>query len=341
MQVKPNLFEKHPRKTILAVNLIVLVALGVVFNLKIINNRWTEFEPRSLKTMVKQWYIGRVIDANVGRFIMLREFAPNQEKFDRPSRDYLSHIAPNSVERKFYRIHTDEHGFITGSQAHHTNPDLNVVFLGGSTTECLFIDEDKRFPVLVKQHLEQSTGKQVNTYNGGVSANESMHSLNIFINKVLPMKPDVVVMMHNINDLVMLRPKGGYGYQGSRKSHVQTSKNVFTRFEIPEPFVNVGDDIIKQEFSANLKSFAALAKIRGIKPVLMTQANRVDNDDLYHEFNDIIRQVANEEGILLVDLAKQIPSTTEYLYDSYHYTQKGSELAAQKITEVLSGLNII
>lgn len=338
MDSKQNFFERHPRKTILAVNLIVLALIGLFFNLKVFNSQWTENEAKSLKTITKQWYFGNIIDANVGRFIMLREYSPNQEKFDRPSRDYLSNIAPNSIERKFYRIKTDEHGFIVGSDGHHEQPDKKIVFLGGSTTENLFIDEDKRFPVLVKQQLEQQSNQKINTYNGGVSANESMHSLNILMNKVLPMKPDIVVMMHNINDLVMLRAKGSYWYEGSRKSHVQTSKNVFTRYEIPMPWGNDGDRAIKKEFRANLRSFVALAKIRGITPVLMTQANRVEGDKLYHQFNVIIRQVAMEEAVLLIDLAEKIPSTTEYLYDSYHFTEKGSKLAAGLITEALIDL---
>ncbi len=338
MQPKKNFFEKHPKKTIIFVNCLVLIVLFALINMKLVNNRWTEHEAKSLKTIVTQAYFGRVIDNNVGRFIKLREFKPNREIFDRPSHTYLSHIAPNSVERKYYRVQTDQDGFMMGPRSHHSVPDRKIVFLGGSTTECLFVDEAFRFPSLVREHLEQKSSLRINTYNGGVSANESMHSLNILINKVLPMKPDVVVMMHNINDLVMLRAKGSYWYQDSRKSHIQTSKNVFTRFEIPQPLANDGEQVMQDEFVANLKSFVALTKLRGITPILMTQANRVEDDPLYHVFNQLIRDVCEQESVLLVDLAKLIPSTTDYIYDSYHYTQGGSVLAAKIIAEKLEPL---
>lgn len=321
--------------TIAVVNGLIIVFLLVLFNLKLFNNSLTEHQPKSLTAIVKQSYFGHIIDANVGRFIKLREFRPNQVTFDKPSRDYLSHIVPGSVERKDYRVETDQDGFIVGPDGHHDKPDVKIVFLGGSTTECLFVDEDKRFPYLVKQNLQDKTNLKINTYNGGVSANESMHSINILMNKVLPLKPDVVVMMHNINDLVMLRPKGSYWYQTSRKSHVQTSKNVFTRYEIPEPLQSFDEEIVKAEFVANLKTFVAINKIRGIKPVLMTQANRVEQDDLYHEFNNLIRQVAHEEDITLIDLAKEIPSSTQLIYDSYHLTNQGSIQAAKVIAEHL------
>jgi len=38
----------------------------------------------------------------------------------------------------------------------------------------------------------------------GVGGNNSLHSIDILVNKVIPIKPDIVVMMHNINDLVTL-----------------------------------------------------------------------------------------------------------------------------------------
>ena len=85
------------------------------------------------------------------------------------------------------------------------------------------------------------------------------------------MKPDIVVMMHNINDLVMLTPVGHYWYSDSRKSHVQTGHNVFTKYEIPSRSPDVTDEAIISQFTANLKTFVAINKIRGIEPVLMTQ----------------------------------------------------------------------
>ena len=37
-----------------------------------------------------------------------------------------------------------------------------------------------------------------------MGGNNSLHSLDILLNKIIPLKPNVVVMMHNINDLVAL-----------------------------------------------------------------------------------------------------------------------------------------
>jgi len=57
----------------------------------------------------------------------------------------------------------------------------------------------------------------VNSYNGAIMGNHSVHSVNTLINKVLPLKPDIVVMEHNFNDLVqLLYMEEGYWCKGPR-----------------------------------------------------------------------------------------------------------------------------
>jgi lysophospholipase L1-like esterase len=197
------------------------------------------------------------------------------------------------------------------------------------------MDEQQRFPYLVGRQLEKALNKKVNTYNGGVSANESMHSLNILMNKALPLQPTMVVFMHNINDLVILRSQTTYWYTDSLKSHVQTAKNIFTRYEFPSNQKIYDETKISEEFKRNLRTFIAICRIRDIQPILMTQANRVKDDKLYHHFNDIIREVGKKEDVLVIDLAKNIPPLPENFYDSYHYNAKGAQLASDIITKEL------
>lgn len=330
-----NVFEKYPKTTLTCTILLALFVIYGFLSWKIIKNEWTEHEKRSLKTILIQKYYAGIIDKNIGRFIKLREYRPNLETFERPSKKYMSHAAP-SLERKYYKVSTDENGFLNPSNI-YADPDLKIVFLGGSTTECLYVDELKRFPYLVGRQLEQILNKKVNSYNGGVSANESLHSLNILLNKVIPMQPNVVVFMHNINDLIVLRSQGTYWYPNSLKSHIQTSKNVFTRFELPTTAHSKTEKKLIEAFKKNLRTFIAIAKIHGITPILMTQANRVSisEDPLYHQFNQEIRALGKEEGVTVIDLADEIPRTEEMIYDHYHYTENGSILAAKIISEKL------
>ena len=99
---------------------------------------------------------------------------------------------------------TDGNGFILPYNQ-YAKPDLTLVFLGASTTACIYVDEEnQRSPSWWATSWSNRPAKRVTSYNSGVGGNNSLHSLDILLNKIIPLKPDVVVMMHNINDLVAL-----------------------------------------------------------------------------------------------------------------------------------------
>lgn len=149
------------------------------------------------------------------RYINLREILPGVDTVDVPP-DRAIRTSDN-LEQKPYRVRTDANGFMLPYN-HYAKPDLTLVFLGASTTACIYVDEDQRYPYLVGQLLEQKTGKKITSINSGVGGNNSLHSLDILLNKIIPMKPDVVVMMHNINDLVtLIYDKTYWGNNPTRK----------------------------------------------------------------------------------------------------------------------------
>ena len=124
-------------------------------------------------------------------------------------------------------------------------------------------------------------------------------------------------------------------------------------------------DIINQYKSA-LRTFIHICKDWNIKPVLMTQAAmNPGNIELMQEipdefeitlpedpftdpemlkviftfhgvFNDIIREIASEENIGLIDLNYLVPAKShKYIYDIFHYNTAGSHLVADIITDHL------
>jgi len=50
-------------------------------------------------------------------------------------------------------------------------------------------------------------------------------------------------------------------------------------------------------------------------------------------YNDVVRDLATEKNVMLVDMAKLMPKNTKYYYDMVHYTAEGS----QKFAELLHG----
>lgn len=335
--LQPSLFERHPTITASVIVCFIISLLYALFSWRFIRNEFTEHEKKSVKNILRERLVVNIVEQDIGRFIVLREYKPNSVLFERPTRELMSHVAPNTITRKYYRVSTDRHGFIGPSEI-YPQADKKILFLGGSTTECLYVDEEQRFVYLVGRQLEQLSGKKIHAYNGGKSANESHHSLNHFLNKGLGIEPDIAVMMHNINDLVMLRLQGTYAYEDSRLSHVQNSRTVLTINGYPAKPHAKTDAQLKAAFARNLQTFIEVCHIHQVTPVLMTQANRVTDDALYHEFNQVIRDIAHRSAVKLIDLAELVPAKPELIYDSYHYSEQGSKLAAQIITAALKDL---
>ena len=79
-----------------------------------------------------------------------------------------------------------------------------------------------------------------------------------------------------------------------------------------------------------------------IKKVLDTSEYYYYNDedfylycDYYERFNNKIREIAEKENLLLIDLANLVPASNLYIYDPVHLNNKGSELVAEIIASEL------
>lgn len=156
------------------------------------------------------------------RTIRLPLFPPNARYLFRPPSEYIA-ARTDGLEAREYVTETDADGFIKPGRI-HDEPELTIAFLGGSTTENFLVPAAARFPHLTGREIEACTGARVNTINAGRSGITAMHSLNIFLNTVLPLQPDIVVMMHNINDYAMLHHEGSYWNDHPDRSLLTTAQ---------------------------------------------------------------------------------------------------------------------
>lgn len=341
-------FEKRGTIILLIINLAFLALAFFVLDLKIFQD---VKEGEKYSAIDK---ISYALRCNGERNIKLRENVPNQNSIRIPPYD----------NKEQYRFRTDKNGFIQPGTIHE-NPDLNIFFLGGSTTECEHVKELERFPYLTGRMLEKQTGQKINAYNAGKSGNNSIHSINNLVNKIVPLRPNIVVMMHNINDLSTLLYEASYWNENKSRSnlscfskskaHLRNFKNEWEN----SPFARQIPDEkhknkIEEEHRKILRLFIAIVRGIGAEPVLMTQSNEIENNpnfsldrsdvlskayqSLYRQFNENIRQVAKQEGVLLVDLAKEVEGGKKYLYDSVHFNNEGSKKAATVIAKKLNQL---
>ena len=289
--------ERHAKKVIFLLVFLVVCGLGLL------TEKILAFKAGALSHPL-----------GVKRFIKLREFEPGYAEVLLPSLQAMAQS--DTLVRRPYIIRVDENGFIMPAKVHE-HPDLTLVFLGGSTTEDIYDDENNRFPYLVGHLLEESTGLQVNSYNAAKSGNDSLHSLDVLLNKVVPLKPDLVAMMHNINDLsILLFEKSYWNRNPSRSPLIEkkpdwrtVGKNLQETFQLARDLVvphlyaalhrllhaegksqadefqqvrgqkiEVNQDYLVREFTLNLQTFINICQARGITPVLLTMPSRLKDD---------------------------------------------------------------
>jgi len=249
----------------------------------------------------------------VQRYVRLRELSPRTFEVLTPGPQVFDTEAGSQPRPVLIRV--DEQGFLMPSRV-HPQPDLVLAFLGGSTTECRVVPEDSRFPYLAGRRLEKVCQVKVNSYNAARSGNNSLHSLNLLLHKLMPVKPDIVVMMHNINDLVtLLYEKTYWNNNASRRVMVEVKPTitgqvrgffqVLREYTIPHLYrailewshrvggpdqdtdefrhlrgkkVEINRPYLLQEFRSNLQMFVDMCRARRIRPVLMTQPSRLSGN---------------------------------------------------------------
>ncbi|MFA5110889.1 MAG: GDSL-type esterase/lipase family protein [Desulfobaccales bacterium] len=371
---RENWFQQNPKKTLALVTgmAILLIVFAAEKILQFHNHRhgvFLETEPRYIKLTEYRPLTSFMLP-----------FPQDQQPFT------------DKVFIKKHPLNVDNDGFIRPSRK-YAQPDLSLAFLGGSTTECMYVDEENRFPFVAGGILEQETGKKINSYNGGMSGINTLNCIDILVNKVIPLKPRVVVFMENINDLSTLLYEGTYWNKNTWRSPIQTvHKKESVSLYLKEIFIpnltaayknltltvlqgqqdqfaayrgkklQVDKGKLNQEFAMNLQTIVEICKIRGIIPVLMTQANRItdrpdpvvetyvtrfgehsgldyrDFKEIYDSFNATIRQVGRRNQVLVIDLATEIPPDKTYLYDLVHFNDTGSRYAAGLIAARLKSV---
>ena len=131
----------------------------------------------------------------VKRHVILKELSPLLDESVRPN---LQHLRRGSLEDKRFSLRTDHDGFILGpDEEREKDSVVDVLFLGGSTTESIYVDAGKRFPFLVSTYLDGPNGRGVKTLNGGFSGNHALHSLINFVAKGIPINPAMFVIRSN------------------------------------------------------------------------------------------------------------------------------------------------
>ena len=296
MPTPPNRFDEHARKVLAVVWVVALIA-GVALL------EWM-LTPGGGRHRSSAHSAG----PSPARHIVMREWRRDTD-YTFPTSEARRQFGDGSVPAS-YALSVNSAGFIEPARRHE-KPDITLAFLGGSTTECALVLPHNRFPDLAARKLEAALGLKVNGLNAGMSGNNSMHALALLIGKVLPQRPDFVVLMEAVNDVGVLSAHGSYWVrQGSLRFVVSERQSVSDAGRLltaslipyttelvqnawrrtrglfkmrqanadvpPAPSAAPSSDQRKaaaRAYESSLKSFVHTVSAWGATPVLMTQIN--------------------------------------------------------------------
>lgn len=267
------------------------------------------------------------------------------------------------------RFRTDARGIVQDNPPkNQLQESREILFLGGSTTETNEVDEPFRFPALVGRNLSEILGKPIVGINAGVRGHTTQDSLNLLLNHPSYQHALIVVLMHNINDRLLLAvrqhyqsflqsdaPATGIAVKETLLSFLQATwdyvsyrSNVLFLFRTSNPWtgeqlpvyeetIDFQDPNIQmstKKFQQNLIIFVKVVQSMHKVPVLMTQPLGRQSD-LQTRFNDIIRLVCREQNVTLIDLDEVLVDDRTRLFfgDAIHLNNWGSRKVATIITD--------
>jgi lysophospholipase L1-like esterase len=299
-------------------------------------------------------------------------------------------------------IHRNSLGFRGNEPPQDFAKWLTIVTIGGSTTECRELADDKTWPQVLAGKLGQSFDT-VWVNNAGLSGNSTFGHLALVKDYIVKLHPKVVIFLVGVNDMGLKAInradesiRKGFTLNSFRSlerflgalsdySEVAAATLNLKRYFFPKietqiayneidlkklPVLEMSEATeakIKRNYRQNLlgaykirlDKLVSIVKRNNMIPVMVTQpalygdaiddvtgvnlgninATRHMNGktawQVLEMYNDVTRETCRKEGILLIDLAREMPKSSQYYYDLIHYTNAGAAKVAGIIYEKL------
>jgi lysophospholipase L1-like esterase len=279
---------------------------------------------------------------------------------------------------------------------------LTIVTVGGSTTECFDLAEDKTWSHRLGVDLQHDF-QPLWLNNAGLSGNSTFGHYILIKDYLVKLKPKVVIFLVGINDLGIHHERDFdqriHGFNARSLERFLASAAVHSElaaaalnlyryyfpksvminnqndpqetdfkklppFEVTKParaaIMKDHQDHYLKPYKARLEKLITICREHNIVPVLLTQpvlygdvVDKATGVSLGHKFvakdmdgatawdvlelyNEVTRQVGRERGVLVIDLARQMPKNSLYFYDLMHYTNAGAARMADIIAAQLT-----
>lgn len=149
------------------------------------------------------------------------------------------------------RFSTNNYGF-RGEEMVLPKPDdeYRVFIIGGSTTECLYLDDSESVDRTLQDALAKNNpgSKKIKVYGAGKSGDRSDHHISMLVHRVTQMQPDMVIVFAGMNDLSASIFNHDYLHRGSntRVSRFIMFRIFSTEFQIPRYLYRAAENVIPE-----------------------------------------------------------------------------------------------
>ena len=249
--------------------------------------------------------------------IRLKEFDHNVNRIHTPSDTYLKG-APQLDKNRAYFMSTDENGFI--STGNSFVQDFTIAIVGDSFVENVFVDEILRFESILERKF-LCCGLRVKVINAGVSGMTGLSAFNLTLNKLIKIKPNIIVFVQPSIDFSALLFKNGY-FNDSK-----LFANLVPSTEIEKPVFETKYEN-KHQIYNNLVLLSTICELNKIDLIVATCASDSSKRQL-NMMNSILREESQRLKYKLLDLDQIFEKGNANFYDRQHLNKNGSKNLAE------------
>lgn len=130
---------------------------------------------------------------------------------------------------------------------------LKIICMGGSTTECFYLNDGKDWPNVLGKKLK-SSNHDIWLNNAAMDGHSSFGNLVMLKQYILKMKPDCIILMCGLNDIGLQAPSKFDDYSNN------WFKKVYNFLELPSTIVNIMRAGEAQKTGLNHRFFKDISK---------------------------------------------------------------------------------
>lgn len=275
----------------------------------------------------------------VKRQIRLKEWEPGLNKVMVPPTSLIE-LSDGSLPSDAVTVTVSDDGFIIDPNR-QDDYKSRIIVMGDSVVDCAFVPEGCRFTDVAEREL-RGRGISARVENGGRSGATILQLLLALQAKIIPMRPDRIVLMNGVIDADAMQVASGLWSKGDYINPLEEAK-------IGHPTPKRVPDLDFSSRTKFLRLFAdtcrlfeidlaiATIPLRGCDSYLDSYLSRTGPRNVRIEaVNQNTRDFCATSGVRLIDLDEQMNRNPAYFYDYFHFNASGAELAGCLLAEALA-----